>query len=488
MIRTLIIIAFLLPFYSDAQTAGCTDPAATNYDPGVTINNGSCLYPPLTLTSPLKTTLASTFVENSGMVFWNDKLWMHNDGGGAAAIYDVDTTNGNVLRTVAISNASNSDWEDMAQDENFIYIGDFGNNNTGNRTDLKIYRVSKSDVLAGNSVLADVISFSYPEQTIGPSGSNNTDYDCEAMVVNNGKIYLFTKQWVSQGTALYELPVLPGTYSATLLGTQNVGGLITGADIDVSTKNIILTGYNTILSRFIYLLYDYTGNAFFSGNKRKITVSGNRQTESIAFRNAEYIYIANENSFFGSQRLESINLTNVLSPYLALLPISQIELTARARNGYIQLDWDIQPWKEFWKGEIQRKSKFDGQYQTLTLINKASGVYYDHSDFDAENVYFRVKAVDKNLIESYGQEQTVKRPFAGSSKIYYASQEIRISLPVTSDIFQIKLMDMMGRTLNKVSTVQRSLRINTSHLPPGIYQVTIERSNYPENKYRFFKN
>jgi hypothetical protein len=332
-----------------------------------------------------------------------------------------------------------------------------------------------------------VISFSYPDQIIGSSGSNN-DYDCEAMVVNNGKIFLFTKQWISQGTALYELPALPGTYSATLLGTQNVGGLITGADIDPVKNVIVLVGYNTpLLNRFIYLLYDYNGNALLGGNKRKITVSGNRQTESIAFRNPEYVYIANENSLFGSQRLESINLTSVLSPYLALLPISQIDLTARAINGYVRLDWNIQPRQEFWKGEIQRRSKNNGEYETLTMISKASGVYYDHKDLNRDNVY-RVKAVDKNLIESYGQEQTVNRTYGTIPKIYYSSQEIRISLPASSDIFQIKIMDMMGRTLNKISTVQRNLSISTSLLPQGIYQVSVERNGHPENQYRFFKN
>jgi hypothetical protein len=33
-----------------------------------------------------------------------------------------------VLRTVAITNATNVDWEDIAQDASYIYIGDIGNN------------------------------------------------------------------------------------------------------------------------------------------------------------------------------------------------------------------------------------------------------------------------------------------------------------------------------------------------------------------------
>jgi hypothetical protein len=324
LMRILFVIILLHIVSSHAafaQTAGCTDPAATNYDPGATINNGSCMYAPLTLTATSKAALGSTLNENSGMVFWNDKLWMHNDGGGAAAIYEVDTTTGQIFRTVALSNAINIDWEDIAQDDSYLYIGDFGNNGAGNRTDLKIYRVAKADLADTTSVVADVISFSYPQQTIGAATVNKTDYDCEAMVVKDGNIYLFTKQWTSQGTALYEIPAKPGTYGASLLASYNVGGLITGADIDINRNMIILSGYNfPIPTRFIYLLYDFSGNAFFASNKRRITISGGAQTEGLAFRNPEYIYLANESSFLGPQRLEGINLTMVLSPYLSLLP------------------------------------------------------------------------------------------------------------------------------------------------------------------------
>ncbi len=491
MIKILIILALMLilPFYGAVgQTSGCTDPAATNYDPGATINNGSCLYPPLTLTANLKYNLGSTLVENSGMVFWNDKLWMHNDGGGAAAIYETDTS-GTILRTITVSNAVNEDWEDIAQDDTYLYIGDFGNNNTGNRTNLKIYRVLKADVLATNSVMAEIISFSYPEQVLGASTSNSTDYDCEAMVVKNGKIYLFTKQWVSQRTSLYELPATPGSYGALLLFTENVGGLITGADIDVSKNMIVLTGYNApFLNRFIYLMYDFTTNAFFGANKRKITVSGSRQTESVAFRNEEYIYIANENSFFGPQRVESINLTNVLHPYLSLLPITNIELKARTESGYVHLEWNIEPRQEFWKGELQRKNRTDATYETLFSFNHPTGVYDDHTLAGGENFYYRVKALDRNAIASFGLEQKIRMPGLNKSKISYIAKEIRIQLPSSSASFQIKVVDMMGRMMEKLNTVQKSLSINAANFPRGIYQVNIERNNYLENQYRFFKN
>ena len=41
-----------------------------------------------------------------------------------------------------MSNIKNTDWEEISQDKDFIYIGDIGNN-SGNRDDLKIYRAGK---------------------------------------------------------------------------------------------------------------------------------------------------------------------------------------------------------------------------------------------------------------------------------------------------------------------------------------------------------
>jgi hypothetical protein len=55
-------------------------------------------------------------------------------------IYEIDTL-GNLIRTININSANNSDWEDITQDDlNNFYIGDFGNNNN-DRTNLRIYKI-----------------------------------------------------------------------------------------------------------------------------------------------------------------------------------------------------------------------------------------------------------------------------------------------------------------------------------------------------------
>ena len=146
-----------------------------------------------------------------------------------------------------------------------------GNNENGNRTDLKIYRIKKSDVKKKTTITASVINYSYEDQTdFTATGSNHTDFDCEALIAYGDSLFLFSKDWVNNETRLYKLPKLPGTYTATKIGEFNVEGLITGAEIVADKKVIVLTGYNAVLAPFIYLLYDFTDNHFFDANKERL--------------------------------------------------------------------------------------------------------------------------------------------------------------------------------------------------------------------------
>jgi len=120
--------------------------------------------------------LPNEVAETSGLLFLNGKIITHNDSGDAPNLYELDSLTGNLLRTINISNATNLDWEDITEDETYIYIGDFGNNN-GNRTDLKIVRITKADYLNSNSVTADFITFSYEDQTDFSIRTNQHNFD-----------------------------------------------------------------------------------------------------------------------------------------------------------------------------------------------------------------------------------------------------------------------------------------------------------------------
>ncbi len=316
----LILLLFLFAL-GKAQVPGCTDTQALNYNPLATQNDGSCLYNAVSVLPDTSIELALSLHETSGLIVWNNTLITHNDNTDTL-LYTLDTGTAAIIQTYPLQAVVNNDWEEIAQDDNYIYIGDFGNNGNGNRTDLNILRISKASLLSSNP-LADSINFVYENQVdFTPTGANNTDFDCEAFIVTTDSIFLFSKQWLSHKTALYALPKTPGNHTAMLKATYDVQGLITGAAYLEQEHLIALCGYSSTVQPFILLLYDFQGTGFFGANKRKLSVSlPQHQTEGIATTNGLKYYLTNEKLYQPpyvntTQKLHVLDLSAYILPYL----------------------------------------------------------------------------------------------------------------------------------------------------------------------------
>jgi type IX secretion system substrate protein len=298
-ISVLVTINVFLFNIANAQS-GCTDPAASNYNPAATVNDGSCLYPVTHNTPALRGVLNTAIKESSGLVWTDGRLWTHNDSGNPAIIFSIDTTDGHTLQTVYIDNYPNTDWEDITADSNYIYVENAGNNG-GSRTDLQILKIAKSDI-TGASIIhlnAQAINFSYTDQTSFVASSTN-NFDCESVISIEDSLYIFTKDRGDLQTRVYRLPKVPGTYAVSPFTSYNVAGLITGADYDPVTGQIALIGYlSGHVSSFMWFLDDYQGHMFFSGNKRRIEISNSStdwQTEGVGFISPHRFFISCEAS------------------------------------------------------------------------------------------------------------------------------------------------------------------------------------------------
>ncbi|MEX0313216.1 MAG: hypothetical protein AB3N18_03490 [Allomuricauda sp.] len=251
--------------------------------------------------------LPGTINETSGLIYFDGKLISHNDSGNDAALYELDPADGSIIRTVALTNATNIDWEDLAQDSNYIYIGDFGNSK-GDRTDLTIYRITKSDYLASNTVFAEEILFSYEDQTSFTSDSFS-NWDAEAMVNFNGSLIVFTKQWKDLGTVAYRIPTTLGTHNAIRLDSYQVDGLITGATYDANIEQLVLIGYSQLLMPFLVQVEQPKEAAIFSGTTSKTPLDlGFNQIEGVTQFNDTY-YLSSEEF---QRRIPSISVPSSL--------------------------------------------------------------------------------------------------------------------------------------------------------------------------------
>ena len=289
-----------------AQIYGCTDALANNFNSLATSNDGSCTYNS-TSYSPLKliNKLSDTLNETSALININGELWSLGDSGNPNAIYHFDKSTGAILQTIFITNAVNNDWEEMTADNNYIYIGDFGNN-YGNRAALAVYKISRAQISSKkiDSITAQKINFNYADQKDFTPNHNANRYDCEAMFVWNDTLHLFSKDWIDGHARHYKLSTKPGIYSIAPVDSIDAGCQLTGASIDPVTKRIVLIGYNKTGFCYLWMFWDFNGNKIFSGNKRKVDLgffTNTGQIEGVCFNDSNNVYITNENNFVNNK-------------------------------------------------------------------------------------------------------------------------------------------------------------------------------------------
>ena len=239
--------------------------------------------------------LSNELLEVSGIIPNNaNTIYAHNDSGNGPYVYEVSLSERKINKTILVHNADALDWEDIAEDESHIFIGDFGNN-LGGRENLVIYKIKKSD-LHQDSVAAETIAYHYPEQT-DFSLRNDHNFDCEAMITFQDEIFLFTKNRTDNKTNWYSLPKNTGTHPATLKGNFNTEGLITAATINSNQDVIALLGYtqnNSTFESFIWLLYDFSSSNIFDGKQRKIDLNITEQSEALTFHDETTLLFAHE--------------------------------------------------------------------------------------------------------------------------------------------------------------------------------------------------
>lgn len=247
--------------------------------------------------------MPSNILETSGLETGpNGWFWTHNDSGNPAEIHCIDST-GTIQRTVSVIGDVNTDWEEMAKDdEGNLYIGNFGNNAL-NRTDLHIIKLNAIDTVTSLVQVSDTIIFTYPDQYDFPPNGDYGNFDMEAMLWYQDSLHLFSKDRSSPSTGYtkhYRLPQTGGTYQATLVDSLYTGSAgflfaITAADISEDESTVALLNAD-----HIWLISNFVGTDFCDGTVSQLALGSFTQKEALCFRNG-FIYLTDEREqFFGS--------------------------------------------------------------------------------------------------------------------------------------------------------------------------------------------
>ena len=180
---------------------------------------------------------------------------------------------------------TNTDWESLSRDpQGNYYIGDCGNNEN-QRRDLVIHKMRP-----GRPEQVQDIQFSYPDQREFPPKKKQRNFDCEASLWHDGRVWLFTKDRALASTSkVYSVPDQPGTYDAKLVTRLAIAGEVTDAALRADGRRLVLLGRGEL-----FILDGNSWAEILKATPRKVSLDGAGQTEGAVFKDDATLLISTE--------------------------------------------------------------------------------------------------------------------------------------------------------------------------------------------------
>ena len=255
-----------------------------------------------------KIVLPKIINETSGLEFYNNNFITHNDSGGEPSLY-VFNEMGEVIETIGLNKnpdfeIENNDWEDITNDNEYLFVADTGNN-FGNRDNLNIIRVSK-----GTDFMVDgIIEISYSDQeSFFPRPKHK--YDAEAIIVIEDKIALFSKDRENLNTDLYLVDKNQnGSQILTSEVSYNVNTLITGGDYDEDRNLLALVSYNSNGNQYLLLFKNFKLNNLENNTFKKFKIPLEQaQIEAVKIIDEKTFWVTSEDEGIGSPFMYKIEV------------------------------------------------------------------------------------------------------------------------------------------------------------------------------------
>lgn len=248
--------------------------------------------------------LSKLIDETSGLEIIGNQFITHNDSGGEPKLYYLNKK-GKIVSERKITGVKNNDWEDITQDDQFIYVADMGNN-YDTRKNLSVIKIPRDK----NSVVdPEIIKFNYPEQN-DFRYKKLSQFDAEALISINEFLIIFTKNRVTKKTDIYSLPKNGGEYEAKKIGSLNTQSIITGGDYDQENELLILTSTISFDEYYILKIKDFSLK-----NKKDYKIEmyeipiGKTQVEAVKIIDSNTFWITSEDEKSSSAaRLMKIRL------------------------------------------------------------------------------------------------------------------------------------------------------------------------------------
>lgn len=253
--------------------------------------------------------LSEELKEISGIQYINDTLLAaHNDGGNGPMLYLLNPNTGKIIKRVVVKGVKNTDWEDIALDGNYLYIGNFGNNEN-KRKNLSIIRVSWKDALIKDSISSEFMTFEYGDQKAFPPEKKALNFDAECIAFADGYLWIFTKNRTEPFDGIsnvYRVKFQENTH-AILKNEYSIKIGLKGWMFDSVTGGDFAYGYFYLTTYNRVLKYLFSEGKFTLVKQYKYNEYN--QKEAITVIKDDQIYVANEfQKVLGKQKLYRISL------------------------------------------------------------------------------------------------------------------------------------------------------------------------------------
>jgi hypothetical protein len=171
-------------------------------------------------------------------------LWVHNDSGDSARVFAMNTQ-GTHLGIYNVSGAGATDWEDIAigpgpvAGQDYLYLGDIGDNNAVRTGGVQVYRVPEPTVAPDQTPVTVSLTGMVAFMLHYPDGAR----DAETLMVDpaNGDIYIVSKR--ESKSRVYRA-AYPQTSGMTMQFVVELPwGGATGGEISPRRTEIVIRGY-----------------------------------------------------------------------------------------------------------------------------------------------------------------------------------------------------------------------------------------------------
>lgn len=263
--------------------------------------------------------------EMSGIVKsrrWAGVYWVHNDSGDQARVFAIRADGSAVMPGqqnrkedagkvepvppefpgLAINQAVNTDWEDIAYDGQNLYLADVGNNNNARR-DLAVYVVSEPNPFDARSATPTTrYPVAYLDQADFPPAGDKP-FDCEAVFARGGNLYFLTKHRSPVGmpvgaTNLYVLSLRSARADRVnvlrkVASLQGLPGWVTAADVSDDGRRLAILMQAPGQAVWTFDL-EGPESGWLRKPSAKVEFSGARQCEAICWDGPDTVRITNE--------------------------------------------------------------------------------------------------------------------------------------------------------------------------------------------------